>query len=232
MAALGLLASWATSAQAADDLWSGIYVKGEAGVSLSHDAGRLPHQDQNGIQLNTQNDDLGTSATFGLGIGKQFGEKVRVDFTLNYRTGNEVNTNENLNAGVTTLTADLNSYGLMASAYYDIAKLNVSGRSVIPYVGGGLGIAINELGDSAEMVNGTRVVWEGDRTTNLAWQVGGGVGIELTDLLSLDAGYRYVDMGGFKSGNQLLSGATGQLQQVYEGDFTTHEVMVGLRYSF
>ena len=59
--------------------------------------------------------------------------------------------------------------------------------------------------------------------------------VSLTEQLSLDVNYQYVNLGAFKGGTEvLLNGAfNGNLDRgINGGDIKTQELMVGLQYTF
>jgi opacity protein-like surface antigen len=57
------------------------------------------------------------------------------------------------------------------------------------YMVGGLGISISELETTDNVSRGK------DSSVNFAWQAGAGLGYKLSEYISLDLGYRYLDMG-------------------------------------
>lgn len=228
------------SGQASDTMLSDLYIKGEVGASISQDTGKTSFQDQFGGSAEFANNDLGTASVLGVGFGKELSGKIRADLTLNFRHGHEFDAKTLPISGIPILpvptTANLQSYGLMANIFYDIATLTVGKKSIVPYLGGGVGFAVNKLDtvtfNYAAVTSFSDVTWAGDKKTNFAWQVGGGFGVDLSENSTLEIGYRYVDLGKFQSGTQILSGASGQLQRRLKGDISAHEVTIGLRYNF
>ena len=99
---------------------------------------------------------------------------------------------------------------VMLNGYYDFD----TGTKLTPYVGAGIGYA---------KVKGTLYV-SGVKDgsiddNNFAWQAGFGAGYALTDNVTFDAGYRYVDYGDFTEDSVKV-------------DTSAHELYAGLRYSF
>jgi opacity protein-like surface antigen len=72
-------------------------------------------------------------------------------------------------------------------------------------------------------------------SSGLAWQLAAGVGIAVTSNLTLDVGYRYVDLGSIKvdQGRYNYVNFTPNTDtNGLKGDLRTHELALGLRYSF
>lgn len=172
---------------------------------------------------------VGKSGVYSLGFGWRFNSSVRVDLTGAYRGGYGLDDSDQLPSD---FRADIKSTNAMLAGYYDMRF-----GWTRPYVGAGVGWARNKIGTitnsggalapiSTERPGGT---WSG-----MAWSVMLGVGIPLWSRLTLDIGYRYVDLGKIESQagdvtcsptpcpGATYSGLTGRLR--------AHEVMGGLRF--
>lgn len=140
---------------------------------------------------------------------------IRAELELALR-GNGENS-ENGRYGDTKLTT--NSTTLLANVYYDFHN----STAFTPYVGAGIGLAFNYLGVDVHDSALNRGSSCDDRSTNFAWQVGGGVAYSFNENIAVDAGYRYLDLGytetktnGYNVGIRPYN----------------HEVMLGLRIGF
>jgi opacity protein-like surface antigen len=129
------------------------------------------------------------AAALGLGIGYKFNNWLRTDLTLDYAFRTEFS-------------------GLPGARFWNATTL-VNGYvdlgtwfGVTPYVGAGVGAAYNHLDFLA-----------GDSSWNFAWAGMLGAAYHLSQNLSVDFGYRYVDLG-----------------TTNNFDFTAHEFRVGFRY--
>ena len=125
-----------------------------------------------------------------------------------------------LHTAVTTHT-------LMFNGYYDLG--NFSG--FVPYVGAGVGFAFNKVDEVYFTGNPflTNRIF-GDERWSLAWSLMAGVGYQITDRITLDVGYRYLDMGKAESGTIDNAGFTNPKVRIDE--LAAHEVKVGLRFAF
>ncbi|GAA0783922.1 outer membrane protein [Roseibium denhamense] len=215
-------------AAASDHLLSRIYAKVEGGASISSQTEATVTGTLREMAL--EKDTLGTGRSVGAGLGMVFNDYLRADVMFNYRTGFELDTPLADFPSTDPITGDISSYGVMASIYWDIATLQAGGISISPFLNAGAGLAVNKV-DSVTVQEVMPIEFEGDTTTNFAWHVGAGLGIGLTENLTLDTSYRYSDLGDFKSGKNAKNFA-GALEEPFKGDLSTHELMVGLRYSF
>jgi opacity protein-like surface antigen len=104
----------------------------------------------------------------------------------------------------------LYKHSFMANAYFDYLTCT----PWTPYVGAGIGLSHlkADFGEHAKSVN------------NLAWQVMAGVAYDVTSNWTLDAGYRYADLGRIRK-NYVDTG-------VVKVKARDHEIMFGARYNF
>lgn len=115
--------------------------------------------------------------------------------------------------------AKIEIQSLMLNAFYDIDI----GSKVTPYIGGGIGYAKLKLDDQYWKDAYGKDIDD----NNFAWQIGAGVAVELTDNVSVDAGYRYVDYGDLSATGD--DGYGGETESV---DVTANEFYLGARYTF
>lgn len=125
------------------------------------------------------------------------------------------------------LHTSVKSYTMMLNIYKDFSTF---GR-ITPYVGAGIGAAYHEMDEvyftgNPSLVN--RIA--GNSDLSLAWSLMAGVGYKITERASLDIGYRYIDLGSIDSGRVDSGGNVHSA--VHVDDLASHEVKVGLRYSF
>lgn len=136
--------------------------------------------------------DLDNGLVLNGAVGYNFGS-ARLEAAIGYQ-------NHDLNL----FNSDVALLTLMANAYYDID----TDSSVRPYIMGGVGLA------------NAHTSWDDEDETELAWQVGAGLGFEITDNTTLDLGYRYLKP------NDFFNAFMGNVKS------KSHNVMLGLRYQF
>ena len=86
-------------------------------------------------------------------------------------------------------------------------------------------------------INGipTGTTLDGNTINQFAYKLSAGTLVSLTEQLSLDVNYQYVNLGAFKGGTEVLTNGAffGNLQRGIDGgDIKTQELMVGLQYAF
>ena len=121
--------------------------------------------------------------------------------------------------------------------FYDLQPFSIRNTPITPYLGGGLGVSRNKLGTQVARNNGflTGITIGGKTTSHFAYKLSAGTLVSLTEQLSLDVNYQYVNLGGFKGGtNQFNNGALATVlaRPINGGDIKTQELMVGLQYKF
>ena len=129
--------------------------------------------------------------------------------------------------GVDPLHTAVTTQTLMFNGYYDLGRWD----RVVPYVGAGVGLAFNRA-DEVYFTGNPALVnrIEGDDRWSLAWSLMAGIGWQVSDRITLDFGYRYLDMGKVESGHIDTAGFWNP--KVRLDDLTAHEFKVGLRFAF
>lgn len=178
-----------------------------------------------------------SSPLFGGGIGYQFNEWFRADVTAEYRGKSDFRALDWVN--FTDGSFQTNEYGaqksewlIMANAYADLGNFN----GITPYVGAGIGASRNTISgfrDVNELRSGAAWAAE-DSQWNLAWALHAGLGIAVTDRTTIDLGYSFVSLGDARTGP--LTNDDPAFTLPNDGfrfkDLTSHDLKVGVRYSF
>ena len=227
-----LLITFPTIAVAVD--LEGYYITAKGGASKTFNTGTTSQVD-NVSRLNTfQNEDLGTGSAFGFSVGKYLTDSFRLELEAIKRTGYEYDAHLT-NDGLTTNsdTAKMQTEALFINGFYDFQPFSLKSTSITPYLGGGVGISRNKMGTDVlrtdELPTGFTV--EGNTINQFAYKLSAGTLVSITDGLSLDVNYQYVNLGAFKGG---IAGNTGLDNEIplNGGEIKTQELMVGLQYTF
>lgn len=208
---------------------SGLYLRGDFAWAS---------QDLSGIYeppaYDLHSTSIGSTMSWGGGVGYYFSKNVRADFTLDWRRAADVT------GTVSDTTATVqgerqfsvkNMVGLF-NVYYDFDLRS----HFTPYLGVGLGFARNttSAGTVAVTCGTCTVDFDGATEWNAAAAVMAGFSARLHDRLHLDAGYRFLYMGDAHTGDirvacaSVCTSATSADPKV--SDLTAHELRVGLRW--
>ena len=167
-------------------------------------------------------EDLDDSWAIGGGIGYYLSRGLRMDATLDYRFDSDFYAFFPASPTL-PLTGELSSLVGLVNVYYEFDM----GHRITPYVGAGIGFVSHKM-DAGKQINGTDPKdFDGDRETNFAWALMAGVDIDLRDRWKLDIGYRYLDLGDYSATDVTTGTKTFNVD-----DIESHEIRVGLRYSF
>ena len=91
------------------------------------------------------------------------------------------------------------------------------------HVGGGVGLGYTELSTTNNAIEG------GKDALHLTWQVGAGIGYQLTDRVWLNLGYRFVSLGEFSYTMKVPPASpVGR----FSLDLMSHELAAGVRVNF
>ena len=233
-----LLLTLPTMAMAID--LEGYYITAKGGASKTFNTGTTTLNAVGGGLITLQNEDLGTGSAFGFSVGKYLTDSFRLELEAIKRTGYEYDARVST-AGWTTVSekANIQTEALFINGFYDFQPFTISNTAITPYLGGGVGISRNKMGTTVEYNNGLptggTIV---DNTFNqFAYKLSAGTLVSLTEQLSLDVNYQYVNLGAFKSGTEAsIAGIrfpAGDFQRgINGGDIKSQELMVGLQYTF
>ena len=205
----------------------GYYITAKGGVSKTSDTGTMSFGAGNTI-LN--DDDLGTGSAFGISAGKYISDNFRLELEAIKRTGYEMDTTGDNNL----YEANISSKSIFINGFYDFQSFSLGSTPITPYLGGGVGISKNKMGTTYE--NRPSATLDGKTISQFAYKVAAGTLVSLTENVSLDINYQYVNLGNIKSGVGVYDEAGtffGNISPAINGgEIKTQELMVGLQYKF
>ena len=206
------------------------------GSSNSNTTGITTFKDQigTGTADTTTDKDLGKSDIMEIGIGSYFSETFSGEISLAQRNGFKYAT-----TGVTDSNlrykADVESLAVLINGYFNAQPLSIIQTSVTPYLGVGVGFSRNKMGavDITQINDGVSLGNAASNTeTEFAYKLALGTLINLSDSVSVDLNYQYVDLGNIKSGTN-LSFDSRDLNAPFSGpEITSSELNIGLQIIF
>ena len=213
----------------------GFYITPKGGVSKTSNTGTTSLNNADGTLFTNENEDLGTGSAFGFSVGKYLTDSFRLELEAIKRTGYEYDARDTNTAFITK--AKIQTEALFVNGFYDFQPFSIHNTPITPYLGGGLGISRNKMGTTVQDDNGIPDggTVDGNTINQFAYKLSAGTLVSLTEHLSLDVNYQYVNLGAFKSGTEVFdNGAfSNSLQRgINGGDIKTQELMVGLQYKF
>jgi opacity protein-like surface antigen len=136
--------------------------------------------------------DVGSGTTFGGAVGRRFGDSLRGELEMSYRS-NALKGASVRGIDASQADGDLAALFVMANVYYDFAPIQAGPARLRPYVGLGLGFAQEvdtdlQAGGAAAQFSGSRAAWQ--MALGVNWEYGSrwiaGVGLRYTDAGRVD----------------------------------------------
>lgn len=165
---------------------------------------------------------------------------LRLEVALAYRPSMHYSGQANFNGvpGSQPVSGSADSLSSLLNVYFDANALpGVSFGRFQPYVGGGIGVAVNWIGEMTyrfpQLAYHNYSIIPGGTRTDLAFMATAGTGFELTKHLLLDVSYRYTDLGRVQTNPGIMrmdrrSQAIGRTS----APLRAHGMLIGLRYHF
>jgi opacity protein-like surface antigen len=214
------------------------YLKGTIGMH-SHDVGGMDNEDYTDLYT-IGHTDMKSAPFFGLGIGVDHGRWLRFDVTGEYRgkwlfIGQDSYTNvgcvggPGAGCGTNEFTADIEGWVGLLNAYVDLGAW----CGITPFVGGGVGFAQMSVLGLKDVNVPAQSVWYGadNSQTNFAWALYAGMSYDVTERVTLDFGYRYLDIGDISSGRVTAYDGSDSYSKHIIQDVTSHDLMFSARFA-
>ncbi len=197
------------------------------------------------------------TGSLAVGAGYRFSPNIRLDATLELRSGSTFKAVDNVRitngrgqtaADIYSLyDATVESQVAMVTGYYDFTTW----RGLTPFVGASIGLARNtvtgltsanqstvnlysnvapydltsQLAESSSSYSNKKTLY------NFAWGLTAGAGYAVSDRLTIEGAYRYLNLGGSAASDMIncTCGSNGQPLKV--GTIDSHDLKVGLRWA-
>lgn len=164
----------------------------------------------------------------GVGVGYIWAPHLRTDFTVDIQSIMSATFDgTSPYAGGTVNVSDKTKFMstvLLANAYYDVR----TGTPWTPYLGAGVGFAVNQLTRSADWSDATGTFSNSTRTTQVkfAGAAMAGVSYDFSSFFAIDVNYRYMYIGG----TDISMGIDGFPSTVGVGSLNEHQIRAGFRF--
>ena len=216
------------------------YASFKSGASFGESTGLVYYDNRLGAggAATLKNSDLSSTLTSGISVGMYFTNNLRGEFSLEYKNNQKLSTTDSPTPQF-DYTAGFSSVSSFLTGFYDFDFVDILDKSITPFVLGGIGYAINESGKIKILEIGAAesesVFIDSDFEENIAWKVGAGASVNITQNLIFDMQYEFVDLGHAQSGSLYRADfmpGTGVMEIPMKFDYRTHDFNVGLRYRF
>ena len=178
--------------------------------------------------------ELDRSVFFSAAVGYRWKENFRIEGEVSYRTSESdkefINAKGAFASNQYSMDGRVESYILMSNFYYDFRRIN----KIRPFVKAGVGIAFHESDALFEvqpyfqdigLEANHRWYFPKNDEQSFVFSVGAGAAYELSDRITLDAGYNYTDLGEISTDTDIVGDKT-------TFDLKVHEVYLGVRFAF
>ncbi len=213
----------------------GFYLRGDIGYSIWQNPD-LSDTVGGGVQQSF-GEDADNGLLAGVGVGYDFNKYFRADVTFDLRKNKDIQGFAPCGAcllaggpGFTTTDFSQSAYVVLANAYLDLGEH----KGFSPYIGGGIGGAF--IDNSSVISSGNPLpqapvsFFEGDDEFRFAWALTAGTEYKVTDNLSFDLNYRYLNIADGRVADIVDAGQ--DFGDLNDDGFDGHEFRVGFRYTF
>lgn len=205
---------------------SGIYVAARLAAAFADDTAF----DLTVVDTSVINEYESVSMTGGLAIGYRFSNMFSAELEIGTSTQDiEAHT-------ITALSARIDGENAFGSTKLTYGLVNVAaeyetGMAIRPYLSAGIGLASAEfenhgvtLATAVGPLAAGDVTVMDDKDSGIAYQIGAGIVVDITDKIGLEAGYRYFSVDGIE--------LTAVDDVVSDIKVNQHQALFGVRYSF
>jgi len=170
-----------------------------------------------------RSDSFEPSFTGGVGVGYIWAPHFRTDLTVDIHSIMDTEQSAWNTVASATDKTKLMSTILLLNAYYDIR----TGTPWTPYIGGGLGFAVNQVTRNVDFSDAAGTISAGNRSTDVQFAAAAMVGVsyDFSSFFAIDVNYRYLYVGG--SGVSL---APTYPSTTEIGSLNEHQIRAGLRF--
>jgi opacity protein-like surface antigen len=222
---------------------SGFYLRGDIGVGELN----VSKYSQTSIDTTPGGHFFGEtknqSLFVGAGVGYRFNNWFRVDGTLEYRGAGQIGVSDRVdfpaNGGIAQLSntykGNLSSIVTLFNGYIDLGTWNC----LTPYIGGGIGYASNRITGltdqgvlSGSLLGSTLGSASSGTKSGVAWALMAGLGYEVNKNLTLEIGYRYLNLGDAQSGRIQNAFLPESYAPLKAKDLDSHDIKIGMRWNF
>jgi opacity protein-like surface antigen len=210
--------------------FGGWYLRGDIGMSNQRvgDLNNVLYGSTAGLQKIDRGFD--SAPFFGLGVGYQFNDWLRVDVTGEYRGSANFHGLDIYPGGTDEYRARKYEWTFLANVYADLGTW----WCVTPFIGAGVGFSRNTIASFTDTNTVTQGVAFADDTskTSFAWALYAGLAYKVTPNFTVELAYRYINLGNAQSGDiRTYNGINAIYNPMEFNDLTSHDLKFGVRWA-
>jgi opacity protein-like surface antigen len=214
------------------------YLRGDIGVGSVqvNSVQWIPNPLNNPTDFTIQSVALQDQVFFLAGVGYEFNNWLRADFTGEYRTkdsfvfwgGYTVACPNPFAQCLDLYNGYISSWVFLANVYVDLGTW----CGLTPFVGVGIGTSANTLGGFSDVGIPTGGAGTGPTVTDwdLAWAIHAGLSYSVTSNLKLELAYRYLSMGSVEGPINCVGGCNPDTYRFHQ--LVSQDLMLGFRWMF
>lgn len=219
---------------------SGWYLRGDIG--MTNQSFKNLHQrlyDVPGTIVEANDMGWDSSMFWGIGVGYKFNDWFRADVTGEYRGKANFHGSDNVRftggQGVDNYSGSKSEWVFMANGYVDLGTW----WCITPYIGAGVGMANVKISGFRDdgftfiggvLSNSTAYADDANKW-NFAWSLQAGLTYQVTRAMSIDLGYRYLDLGNATTGpTRAFDGSFTNGGPFTFNHITSHDLKLGVRW--
>src|SRR6185436_13582536 len=191
-----------------DYVGSGWYLRGDIGMSNQRVKSLFNALYDSVSSVDTVQKDFDSAPLFGIGLGYQFNSWLRTDITGEYRGKANFHGLDIIQSGGNTYTGEYrgskSEWLVLANIYADLGTW----YSFTPFIGAGIGGSYNTISNFLDVcttcAGGGVATGATSSKWNFAWALHAGVSYRVSNQLTLEFAYRYVDLGNAMAGDLII----------------------------
>jgi len=203
------------------------YIKAEVGVAKSEKI-KITEGFSSTFYKNSGNKGFNSSPIYSLGFGYKINDKFRAEITYNYTDFKYKRKSNNALGAIAEYQQKVNVQTGMVNLFYDV----VTYQKLTPYLGMGVGYAQINPKDGSKSNKDLTIVYQSNKSGNLAYSLMGGVSIAMTDRINFDIGYKFQDFGKAKGFNKYKIPSGTSPIDPKSFSIKAHIATIGVRYHF
>lgn len=206
------------------------YLRGYVGVGMNNfTLDYLPNPANVGNGFAFDQHSIADTTFIGYGIGYEWNNWLRFDFTGEYRSKTQINARGTYNVlgQGDAYQGYLKSWVFLANAFVDLGTWNC----FTPYVGLGIGGAYNTMADLVDMGIGQTGAGfgRGSSEWHTAWAIYAGLAYNVSKTLKVDLSYRYLNYGSVTDTVDCIGSCNPDSYRF--GNLHSQDIMLGLRWA-